>query len=1113
MQRIVGQQPEESRRDDAAVAGASYDDEERRGRRARQRAAAGARSKAMKCLVGGIAQGSPAERARWTAEMIPRSETTAGPLTREEEHQAAQRCAWGEGNLRQARKEMRAAGKRPGTHEGIPWAKLGPLLMPGPSGDRQEHLDDMMKGCSASQRRRLTRALDDFTVRWAIGALPSTCRWLLNTLALLLRKHREPTSKEFDDEEWIQWLEQAVAESDVEEIVEEIEADDGDISMASAAAPDTEQPETPKVRPIQVGEWLRRWVSRRLLTLNKRDIGKVMVAMRQLGVGMSGGAESLAIFHQLLYEIWGEGGLDRPLARVKVDETNCFGRLEWSAVRNATREALPRHYPVACWKHAAASYVEQAGVPASPKDRGAEQGDVDGPLECSVTLGGVAGKARSEVHGAQRRGELPWASTDPNAVAAAASEYDERSVRREAWLASAPADRRASSGNKAIITDPRHEVQALGGIADFWYLDDGDILCDPRLVPALIQHYDPADAEVGGKRNIPKSEVLYYATAAELEEHEAEWQVDTVRTLASVRTANDSGMTLGVVTGSLAKIEEQLERKADVIRAMQERVAVTNDVQTQHVLNRECLGVGKVNHILRVHGDQLAQEGTSLAKFDVAMRTEMDRLFPGLTDEGRQQATLAAAKGGLGWRTATDTARPANLGALTMAKPKVEYMARMAVHAGLLRPGLVEGHIAAKIESAQSAYLEHLDETERVKAMEFLRKAAAAADAQWTGTLSGASESAGSAPMAEGAEGDTNNEDDADSDGSGRRLSAPHLQKELAKLQDSTRLRALEATLAAQGNWPQVNRLKDLRHPEQSHRWLWHLDSHRGTVLPQCDYIVDVQKRLGARIYDGDATCRICSAPLDPQLEHCECCATAEATRGHYAVVHQVVRGLRLADPAVTTEPRNLTSTQSRPADILTATAVPGRSVALDVCIASSNAAAAAGDAAEAAYKRKLRRYRREIPQLQAAGISFRPLVWTADGRPHPATTRTLHFAAELAANRSSQQTTARSLLSRWRHEIQVALQRRRAAMLRAVLPRASPGQAWLLTGHTEAAPCSEGRARPLDEGQAADAESDILRGQDVESSSAGDSESEPDTDTSDTDVDLPEPPAPEGRG
>ena len=130
-------------------------------------------------------------------------------------------------------------------------------------------------------------------------------------------------------------------------------------------------------------------------------------------------------------------------------------------------------------------------------------------------------------------------------------------------------------------------------------------------------------------------------------------------------------------------------------------------------------------------------------------------------------------------------------------------------------------------------------------------------------------------------------------------------------------------------------------------------------------------------------------------------CATAEATQGHYACVRAVVNGIRLADPGVTTEPQGLTSTQARPADILTVAAVPRRSAALDVCIASPNASGAQGDATEAGFRRKLRHYRHAIPEL------------AADGRPHPAVTTTLRYAAEQAASKGGGQSSSKGLMRR----------------------------------------------------------------------------------------------------
>ena len=412
---------------------------------------------------------------------------------------------------------------------------------------------------------------------------------------------------------------------------------------------------SPSFGHMQMGEFLRKWISRRLLALNKADVGKVSVAMRALGGGTPGGAEALAEFHQLIYELWQSGGLQCPLARIKVDEKNCFGRLEWPAVRSAVYETLPRHYPVTCWKHRAVSEVEQPGVAAAPKDRGAEQGDVDGSLECGLTIGGVATRARQRVHTQQRRGELPWNSQTEGGSTEANLEFDTRAQRVGEWAGTAPSERRSRDGNKAILTDPSHEIQRHGGLADFWYMDDGDILCHPRLVVPYFRSFDSEDGQVGGERNRSKSEVIYYVDQQTLDAHAAEWQVPTVQQLAAVSTAACPSVTLGVATGPQAALEAQIQQKVEVVRAMHERVAIASDPQTERVLDRECLGVGRVNHILRAHGDQLLRGGETLDRFDAATRQEMDRLFPGLSEEGHTQASLAAAFGGLGWRRASET--------------------------------------------------------------------------------------------------------------------------------------------------------------------------------------------------------------------------------------------------------------------------------------------------------------------------------------------------------------------------------------------------------------------------------------------------------------------------
>ena len=45
--------------------------------------------------------------------------------------------------------------------------------------------------------------------------------------------------------------------------------------------------------------------------------------------------------------------------------------------------------------------------------------------------------------------------------------------------------------------DPWHALKEIGGLADFWFFDDGDILCHPVQVLPCLQAFDTANAKVG----------------------------------------------------------------------------------------------------------------------------------------------------------------------------------------------------------------------------------------------------------------------------------------------------------------------------------------------------------------------------------------------------------------------------------------------------------------------------------------------------------------------------------------------------------------------------------------------------------------------------------------
>ena len=134
---------------------------------------------------------------------------------------------------------------------------------------------------------------------------------------MFLKKEEEPTSKLFDDDEWIRSLTEA------QEVTPDITED--------RVTYEQQEVDPKKVGPIQMGEFLRKYVSRRL-SFSEGEIAALTTASRLIGVGTPGGQEALAIFQQLFCDEWMTGSLSGPLARIEVDEKNCFGMMEWQAV-------------------------------------------------------------------------------------------------------------------------------------------------------------------------------------------------------------------------------------------------------------------------------------------------------------------------------------------------------------------------------------------------------------------------------------------------------------------------------------------------------------------------------------------------------------------------------------------------------------------------------------------------------------------------------------------------------------------------------------------------------------------------------------------------------------
>ena len=280
-------------------------------------------------------------------------------------------------------------------------------------------------------------------------------------------------------------------------------------------------------------------------------------------------------------------------------------------------------------------------------------------------------------------------------------------------------------------------------------------------------------------------------------------------------------------------------------------------------------------------------------------------------------------------------------------------------------------------------------------------------------------------------------------------INVGHLQKLFCMLVDNTLLRSHVASLSAQDRNEDMRRLQELRHKSADHAWVTHINPKTGTVMAEHEYIVAIQHRLGCTFLSDASVCRLCGEVLDTRACHASCCARADATRGHYGVVKTLMAVIRVADPSAATEVPGLAPSEpsARPADILANAAVPGRGAALDVVVASQEAIGAGADCVATAVRRKLRRYRNILHELDSAGIAFRPMAWSAEGRAHPIVQRVMAHVAEQVARRQPG-ATAQEVCKRWRQEVGTVLASRIARMIRSCMPAVKGKAAQIVMGY-----------------------------------------------------------------
>ena len=192
--------------------------------------------------------------------------------------------------------------------------------------------------------------------------------------------------------------------------------------------------------------------------------------------------------------------------------------------------------------------------------------------------------------------------------------------------------------------------------------------------------------------------------------------------------------------------------------------------------------------------------------FDEVWQRSLERLFPQVTEDSWEQATLSAGQSGIGRGT---------LPALHTLEPDFS------------RNNLLWRAWTPSLKHPPPP-LEALDGAEKATASLYLLKAAQAASESWQQTAQGHNGATVTNPTVSEIEQSSSASQDDDDDDSEldfaphrkSRLSAPQLQAKLSRLSDRTRLRRLKDTLHSKGAWQQVTRVGDLCHTHVSHKWL-----------------------------------------------------------------------------------------------------------------------------------------------------------------------------------------------------------------------------------------------------------------------------------------------------
>lgn len=366
----------------------------------------------------------------------------------------------------------------------------------------------------------------------------------------------------------------------------------------------------------------------------------------QFGVQMPGGCEALYHARATIEKCAAKGALGDS-AVVDVEMVNFFGSVEWQPMLETYADIFPEGLQWEAW---ATEQHNRVSLPCGDElkvNRGAGQGEIDGPLKAFAALSRSACAARTNL---QRQG-----------------------------VSSAHA----------------------------WYMDDGQLFCRPADLDKVLKQYDDHINKVGATRgsrtagNDVKSMVRVFHASGRTQTSGG-WQTDHVKqtpTKLLGGALGDRDQQIASFCGAVHKTSQ-----------LHEAISGVSDPATQLALRLACAGVCKVAFLLRLFGDRLSEdcftELNKVQRLGLAITLQGD-----VGGGAWEQAQLGIDSAGLGMRDAEEIALPAFVASRVAARPVAKRVFAMMETEGLALNGLLLAEYDARTDAAVDKMLQSLAST------------------------------------------------------------------------------------------------------------------------------------------------------------------------------------------------------------------------------------------------------------------------------------------------------------------------------------------------------------------------------------------------------------------